>query len=280
MINNSNIFAHKKFSQHFLHDKKVINKIVAIISPKPDDDNILIEIGSGLGALTQPISEYVRNLTAIEIDRNLIINFLKNNESLTKKLTIYQQNVLTFNFTEFSHKKRKMLRVFGNLPYNISTSLLFHLFDHIKVIKDMHFLLQKEFVDRIIAVPGCKDYGRFSVISQYYCRPSFIFEILPKSFQPKPKVKSALIRLIPHDIMPNKVKNVNDLNRITNIAFSQRRKMLRNSMKNLFSSEFLEQIGIFPTLRAENISVALYCQLANLMNGLTSHSTNSFSPFN
>ncbi|WWP00048.1 MAG: 16S rRNA (adenine(1518)-N(6)/adenine(1519)-N(6))-dimethyltransferase RsmA [Candidatus Dasytiphilus stammeri] len=272
MINNYNIFAHKKFGQHFLQDKKIINQIVSIISPQPD--NTLIEIGSGLGALTQPISEYVQDLTAIEIDRNLI-TLVKKNESLIKKLTIYQQNVLTFNFTEFSHKKRKMLRIFGNIPYNISTSLLFHLFDHFKVIKDMHFLLQKEFVDRIIAVPGCKDYGRLSVISQYYCRPSLIFEILPKYFKPKPKVKSSLIRLIPHNIMPNKVKNVQDLNRITNIAFSQRRKMLRNSMKNLFSAEFLEQIGIVPTLRAENISVALYCQLANLM---SLHTQNQSGP--
>ncbi|WWO99802.1 MAG: 16S rRNA (adenine(1518)-N(6)/adenine(1519)-N(6))-dimethyltransferase RsmA [Candidatus Dasytiphilus stammeri] len=267
-MNNINyrIFAQKKWGQHFLNDNLVIKKIVSIICPKRY--NTFVEIGSGLGALTKPISEYVTNLTAIEIDLNLI-NVLKTNESLIKKLTIYPQNVLTFNFTELSHKQGKMLRIFGNIPYNISTSILFHLFHHIDVIKDMHLLLQKELVDRIIAVPGCKEYGRLSVISQYYCRPISLLEISPKSFTPKPKVKSALIRLIPHNIMPNKVNNVQDLNLITHMAFSQRRKMLRNSMKNFFSVEILEKIGIIPTLRAENLSVALYCQLANW---LTSHS--------
>ncbi|WWO95372.1 MAG: 16S rRNA (adenine(1518)-N(6)/adenine(1519)-N(6))-dimethyltransferase RsmA [Candidatus Dasytiphilus stammeri] len=257
---NDRFFVQKKLGQHFLHDNSVINKIIEIISPKPQ--NTLVEIGSGLGALTKPISEYVTNLTAIEIDVKLI-KLLKTNESLMKKLKIYPQNVLTFNFTEFSQKKGKILRIFGNIPYNISTSLLFHLFSHIKVIKDMHLLLQKEFVDRIIAVPGCKEYGRLSVISQYYCRSISLLEIVPNSFKPKPKVKSALIRLIPHNIMPNLVKNIQDLNIITNLAFSQRRKMLRNSLKKLFPVEVLEQIGILPTLRAENISVALYCQLAN-----------------
>ncbi|WWO98776.1 MAG: 16S rRNA (adenine(1518)-N(6)/adenine(1519)-N(6))-dimethyltransferase RsmA [Candidatus Dasytiphilus stammeri] len=257
---NYRIFAHKKFGQHFLHDNSVIKKIVSIISPNPS--NTLVEIGPGLGALTKPISKYVDNLTAIEIDLNLI-NFLKTNKSLIKKLTIYPQNVLNFNFTEFSHQQGKMLRIFGNIPYNISTPLLFHLFHHINVIKDIHIMLQKEVIDRIIATPGCKNYGRLSVISQYHCHTVSILEISPKSFIPKPKVKSALIRLIPHSRILHQVKNLQDLKVITNIAFSQRRKMLRKSMKNLFPLEVLQQMGINPTLRAENISVVRYCQLAN-----------------
>ncbi|WWP01510.1 MAG: 16S rRNA (adenine(1518)-N(6)/adenine(1519)-N(6))-dimethyltransferase RsmA [Candidatus Dasytiphilus stammeri] len=256
----------KNWGQIFIKDAKIINNIVSAINPQNNDH--LVEIGPGLGALTQPISKYVKHLTAIEIDKNLV-NLLKTNTGISNKLTIYQKDALNFDFNELSRPKGHKLRIFGNLPYNISTQLIFHLFKYTKIIKDMHLMLQKEVVDRIIAVPDSKKYGRLSIMSQYYCQGFFIQEITPESFIPVPKVSSALLRLVPYSLMPNIVENISELQLITRTAFSHRRKIIKNSLSKLVTVKVLKEIGINPNLRAENISVALYCKLANW---LTVHS--------
>ncbi|WWO96583.1 MAG: 16S rRNA (adenine(1518)-N(6)/adenine(1519)-N(6))-dimethyltransferase RsmA [Candidatus Dasytiphilus stammeri] len=252
--------ARKKWGQYFLQDNIIINNIICAIAPH--FDQALVEIGPGKGALTYPLSKYVDELTVIEIDKNLSCS-LQNQESLRNKLTIYCQDVLNFNFYELAQKKGQLLRVFGNIAYNISTPLLFKLFHFITIIKDMHLMLQKEVVNRIVASPGSKDYGRLSVMSQYYCQADSILEISPQSFIPRPKVHSALLRLVPHKIMPYGVQNLQSLSLITKIAFSQRRKILRNSLKDLVTMESLHKLDIDSQWRAENVSVALYCRLAN-----------------
>ncbi|WWO99372.1 MAG: 16S rRNA (adenine(1518)-N(6)/adenine(1519)-N(6))-dimethyltransferase RsmA [Candidatus Dasytiphilus stammeri] len=259
-------FIRNNWGQIFLKDAKIINNIVSAINPQNNDN--LVEIGPGLGALTQPISKYVKHITAIEIDKNLV-NVLKTNTMISNKLTIYQKNALNFDFNELSKQTGNKLRIFGNLPYNISTKLIFHLFKYTNIIKDMHLMLQKEVVDRIIAVPDSKKYGKLSIMSQYYCQGFLIQEITPESFIPVPKVSSALIRLVPYSFMPNIVENISELQLITRTAFSHRRKILKNSLSKLVTVKVLKEIGINPNLRAENLSVALYCKLANW---LTVHS--------
>ncbi|WWO97723.1 MAG: 16S rRNA (adenine(1518)-N(6)/adenine(1519)-N(6))-dimethyltransferase RsmA [Candidatus Dasytiphilus stammeri] len=262
MINNFYLghFIRKNWGQIFIKDANIINNIISAINPQNHDH--LVEIGPGLGALTQPISKYVEHITAIEIDKNLV-NYLKNNAVLSKKLTIYQRNALNFDFNELSRQQGHKLRIFGNLPYNLSSKLIFHLFKYTNIIKDMHLMLQKEVVDRIIAVPDSKKYGRLSVMSQYYCKGLLIQDITPESFIPVPKVSSALVRLVPYTLMPNIVENISELQLITRTAFSHRRKILKNSLSKLVTVKILKEIGINPNLRAENISVALYCKLAN-----------------
>ncbi|MEI4260056.1 MAG: 16S rRNA (adenine(1518)-N(6)/adenine(1519)-N(6))-dimethyltransferase RsmA [Candidatus Dasytiphilus stammeri] len=252
--------ARKRWGQYFLQDNIIINNIICAIAPH--FNQALVEIGPGRGSLTNPISQYVEELTVIEIDKNLSF-LLQNQDSLRNKLTIYCQDVLTFNFYELAQKKGQLLRVFGNIAYNISTPLLFKLFQFINIIKDMHLMLQKEVVNRIVAGPGSKDYGRLSVMSQYYCQADSLMEITPQSFIPRPKVHSALLRLVPHKIMPHGVKNVQSLSLITKRAFSQRRKILRNSLKDLVPMDILHKLDIDSQWRAENVSVALYCRLAN-----------------
>lgn len=254
-------FARKRFGQNFLNDSYIIDSIVSAIHPQKHE--ALIEIGPGLGALTEPVGERLDALTVIELDRDLAAR-LQTHPFLGPKLTIYQQDAMTFNFAELAAERGQPLRVFGNLPYNISTPLMFHLFSYTDAIKDMHFMLQKEVVNRLVAGPGSKAYGRLTVMAQYYCNVIPVLEVPPESFTPAPKVDSAVVRLVPHtsDQRPS-VSDVRVLSRITTEAFGKRRKTLRNSLGHLFSVEALAEMGIDATLRAENISVAQYCQLAN-----------------
>ena len=198
------------------------------------------------------------------LDRDLAAR-LQTHPFLGPKLTIYQQDAMTFNFGELAEKMGQPLRVFGNLPYNISTPLMFHLFSYTDAIADMHFMLQKEVVNRLVAGPNSKAYGRLSVMAQYYCNVIPVLEVPPSAFTPPPKVDSAVVRLVPHATMPHPVKDVRVLSRITTEAFNQRRKTIRNSLGNLFSVEVLTGMGIDPSMRAENISVAQYCQMANYL---------------
>ncbi|MBP2169742.1 16S rRNA (adenine(1518)-N(6)/adenine(1519)-N(6))-dimethyltransferase RsmA [Erwiniaceae bacterium BAC15a-03b] len=258
-------FARKRFGQNFLNDQYIIESIVSAIHPQPGE--ALVEIGPGLGALTEPVGERLDALTVIELDRDLAAR-LQTHPFLGPKLTIFQQDAMTFNFAELAEQKGQSLRVFGNLPYNISTPLMFHLFSYTSAIKDMHFMLQKEVVNRLVAGPGSKAYGRLSVMAQYYCNIIPVLEVPPESFTPAPKVDSAVVRLVPHAKMQNPVDEIRTLSRITTEAFGKRRKTLRNSLGHIFSLETLAELGIDNTLRAENISVAQYCQLANW---LTAH---------
>ncbi|WP_318363833.1 16S rRNA (adenine(1518)-N(6)/adenine(1519)-N(6))-dimethyltransferase RsmA [Enterobacter sp.] len=254
--------ARKRFGQNFLNDQFVIDSIVSAINPKPGQ--AMVEIGPGLGALTEPVGERMDKMTVIELDRDLAAR-LQTHPFLAPKLTIYQQDAMTMNFEELSTTLGQPLRVFGNLPYNISTPLMFHLFSYTGAIADMHFMLQKEVVNRLVAGPNSKAYGRLSVMAQYYCQVIPVLEVPPTAFTPAPKVDSAVVRLIPHATPPYPVKEVRVLSRITTEAFNQRRKTIRNSLGNLFSVEVLASLGIDPGARAENISVAQYCQLANYL---------------
>ncbi|WP_044170102.1 16S rRNA (adenine(1518)-N(6)/adenine(1519)-N(6))-dimethyltransferase RsmA [Candidatus Pantoea carbekii] len=257
---NRKHYARKRFGQHFLKDQNIINNIVASICPKKGD--VLVEIGPGLGALTDPISRYLDILTVIELDRDLAYR-LKNHPFLGPKLTVYQQDAMNFDFSELAKKQNKKLRVFGNLPYNISTPLIFHLFKYIEWIKDMHFMLQKEIVDRLVALPGSKHYGRLSVITQYYCQIIRILEVPSCAFMPIPKVDSVLVCQLPFTQPPHRVNNVDLLKYITMIAFMQRRKTIRNSLGDIFSEKSLKELNIDASLRAENITLEQYCNMAN-----------------
>lgn len=258
-------FARKRFGQNFLNDPYIIDSIVSAIYPRPDE--AIVEIGPGLGALTEPVGERLDAMTVIELDRDLAAR-LQSHPFLGSKLTIYQQDAMTFDFAALAQEKGQSLRVFGNLPYNISTPLMFHLFSYTEAIRDMHFMLQKEVVNRLVAGPGSKAYGRLTVMAQYYCQVIPVLEVPPESFTPAPKVDSAVVRLVPHTNIPHPVQDIRALSRITKEAFGQRRKTLRNSLGHLFSPEALQEMNIDPILRAENISVAQYCQLANW---LTAH---------
>lgn len=253
-------FARKRFGQNFLNDSYIIDSIVAAIHPQRGE--AMVEIGPGLGALTEPVGERLDALTVIELDRDLAAR-LQTHPFLGPKLTIFQQDAMTFDFAQLSAERGQPLRVFGNLPYNISTPLMFHLFSYTSAIKDMHFMLQKEVVNRLVAGPDSKAYGRLSVMAQYYCQVIPVLEVPPESFTPAPKVDSAVVRLVPHAVQPHPVADVRVLSRITTEAFGKRRKTLRNSLGHLFSAEVMESLDVDGSLRAENVTVAQYCQLAN-----------------
>lgn len=253
-------FARKRFGQNFLHDNYIIESIVAAIQPKQGE--ALVEIGPGLAALTVPVSKLVDHLTVIEIDRDLASRLVEN-PFLQNKISVIEQDALNFDFNQLSDTLGQPLRVFGNLPYNISTPLMFHLFEYAPIITDMHFMLQKEVVKRLVAAPNSKDYGRLSVMAQYYCQIIPVLEVPPTSFKPAPKVDSAVVKLIPYKQKPYLVNDIKVLSRITTEAFNQRRKTIRNSLGNLFTVEQISELGIDPNLRAENLTVEQYCLLTN-----------------
>jgi 16S rRNA (adenine1518-N6/adenine1519-N6)-dimethyltransferase len=239
----------KRFGQNFLVDHRVINQIISTISPKNDDS--IIEIGPGKGAITFPIIEYLDHLSVIEIDRDLV-SMLKSKEQ--EKLTIYQADALTFDFSQIPNK----LRVIGNLPYNISSPLLFHLLDYRKQIIDMTFMLQKEVVDRIVASPGNKIYGRLSVMMQAFYEVELMFVVPKESFEPQPKIESAILYLKTRE--QPLVKNSKPLEEIVKLAFSQRRKTLKNCLKSVLNQS---QTEIDLSQRAEMLSTENFVTLMN-----------------
>lgn len=253
--------ARKRFGQNFLHDDKVIDDIVSAI--KPLDGDKLIEIGPGLGALTEPVCEVVSNLTVVELDRDLAER-LRTHPFIRDKLTIVERDALKLDFHELHQDKP--LRIFGNLPYNISTPLMFHLFKYSDIISDMHFMLQKEVVNRLAAGPGHKNYGRLSVMAQYYCKVMPVLHVPPHAFQPPPKVDSAVVRLIPHSKPVVDVHSKKTLDQVCAAAFNQRRKTIRNSLKELISETDIETLGLNPTARAETLSLQDFTLLANHIN--------------
>ncbi|MFC0309449.1 16S rRNA (adenine(1518)-N(6)/adenine(1519)-N(6))-dimethyltransferase RsmA [Gallibacterium trehalosifermentans] len=252
--------ARKRFGQNFLHDDHIIQSIVAAINPQKED--FLIEIGPGLGALTEPVADQIDHLTVIELDRDLAER-LRHHPFLHQKLTVIEQDVMHFDFKQFATNHQKPLRIFGNLPYNISTPLMFHLFQYHNVIQDMHFMLQKEVVNRLCAGVNSKAYGKLTIMAQYFCQVIPVLEVPPTAFKPAPKVDSAVVRLVPHKTLPHPVKDLYWLNRVCTQAFNQRRKTLRNSLMDLFSAEQLTVLDINLTDRAENLSIADYARLAN-----------------
>jgi 16S rRNA (adenine1518-N6/adenine1519-N6)-dimethyltransferase len=251
----------KRFGQNFLHDHNIIYNILSSLQAKPDEH--WVEIGPGMGALTEPLLNLGLRLDVVELDRDLV-SLLKDKFKQHANLEIFSADALRFDFSALL-KNNEKLRIIGNLPYNISTPLMFHLLDNAQCIDDMHFMLQKEVVDRICAAPGSKKYGRLSVMMQYYCATELLFDVPPESFDPAPKVMSAIVRLVPHQQPPVEVNDITMLNRVVVQAFSQRRKTLRNSLKKLIEEDAIIALNIDPTLRAEALSLADFAKLSNLL---------------
>lgn len=253
--------ARKRFGQNFLHDDYIIDSIVAAIAPKEDDN--IVEIGPGLGALTEPVARKVNKLNVVELDRDLAAR-LEQHPILRDKLNITQADAMRFDFAQLAQQD-KPLRVFGNLPYNISTPLMFHLFEYADVISDMHFMLQKEVVNRLCAGPNNKAYGRLSVMAQYYCNVIPVLEVPPAAFKPAPKVDSAVVRLEPYNTPPFVAKSVKVLNQVCSMAFNQRRKTIRNGWRDILTAEEITNLGVDISKRAENITVEEYVTVANYL---------------
>ena len=249
----------KRFGQNFLHDYSVIANILASLQIKSGEH--WVEIGPGQGALTTPLLDKNISLDVVELDRDLV-RLLKDKFKDNKNLTIHSADALKFDFSALVKQDEK-LRIIGNLPYNISTPLLFHLLENASCIADMQFMLQKEVVDRICAAPGSKKYGRLSVMMQYYCAAECLFDVYPESFDPSPKVMSAIIKLIPHPKPPVVVNDLMVFKQVVTQAFSQRRKTLRNSLKKLIGEDCFVSLGIDPIARAETISLLEFANLSN-----------------
>jgi 16S rRNA (adenine1518-N6/adenine1519-N6)-dimethyltransferase len=253
--------ARKRFGQNFLTDGNVIDRIVGAISP--DNDHVMVEIGPGLGALTEPVASDIDQLIVVELDRDLVER-LAQHPVLKHKLTIHQGDALQFDFGQLQQPGKKM-KVFGNLPYNISTPLMFHLFEFAEQIETMHFMLQKEVVLRLSASPGCKAYGRLTVMAQYFCQVVPVLEVPPTCFTPPPKVDSAVVRLLPYEDKPWPCADVEVLRHLVSTAFNMRRKTLRNNLKGLLDDDDFATLKIDASLRPEQISVEQYVALANLL---------------
>ena len=250
--------ARKRFGQNFLIDAQVIGGIVAAVAPQRDD--LVVEIGPGLGALTEPLLQRLDHLHVVEIDRDIVARLRQRFPA--DRLSIHAGDALAFDFGSLAAAGRK-LRVVGNLPYNISTPLLFHLAQFADRVYDMHFMLQKEVVERMVAEPGSADYGRLSVMLQYRFVMDWLLDVPPESFDPAPKVDSAVVRLIPRAPGELAARDAARFAALVAAAFSQRRKMLRNTLKGSVDEALFARLDIAPTARAETLSVADYVRLAN-----------------
>ena len=250
--------ARKRFGQNFLHDPAIIQRIVQVINPQPGER--LVEIGPGKGAITFPLLAACKRLEVIELDRDLVRPLAEKAPEFGE-LVIHQQDALRFDFSALAAGER--LRTVGNLPYNISTPLLFHLIAQSDSIQDMHFMLQKEVVNRMAAAPGSRDYGRLSVMIQYRCKVEPLFHVGPGAFQPAPRVDSAFVRLTPWPQPRVAVKDTECLAALVRQAFSQRRKTLRNTLKGLLSEQAIQATGTDPSARPESISLEQFAALAN-----------------
>jgi len=266
--------ARKRFGQNFLHDPSVITRIINAINPQHHQH--IVEIGPGQGALTKYLLHECEKFDAIELDRDLIPLLKINLASFSQKLNIINEDALKIDFCSLTEKDNTF-RLVGNLPYNISSPLLFHFIQHRQCISDMHFMLQKEVVDRICATPASKAYGRLSVMLQYFCQVEKLFEVKPGSFNPPPKVDSAIVRLTPYGTktpFQSRLDNEKSLEFICQQAFSQRRKTLRNNLKKIISSDQIESLNIDPGARAETLSIDNFIELANLFHRLKSDQPN------
>ena len=253
--------ARKRFGQNFLQDDTIIRGIVQAISPKPTDN--LVEIGPGKGAITEHLLAACPTLDVVELDRDLIPILLASFISRYPNFTIHQQDALKFDFESLTEGGQKPLRIVGNLPYNISTPLIFHLLSFKDCVADMHFMLQKEVVERMAAEPNHKNYGRLGVMVQYYCQVEKLFDVPPESFDPRPKVDSAIVRLTPHKTLPWQAIDVDLLSRLVNAAFQQRRKTIRNALKQLVNADTMEALDIDTSVRPENLSIADFVSISN-----------------
>jgi len=252
--------ARKRFGQNFLHDPGVIEQIIRAINPKPDD--AIVEIGPGLGALTEEILAVNPRLQVVELDRDLI-PVLRTKFFNYPEFRIHEADALKFDFSELMVDRP--LRIIGNLPYNISTPLIFHLLAQADVVQDMHFMLQKEVVQRMAAVPGDNNYGRLGIMTQYFCKVQPLFEVGSGAFRPAPKVDSAIVRMVPHRTLPHPAKDLATLQAVVRTAFNARRKTLRKALGGMVSVAQLQNLGINDGLRPENLALADYVAIADLL---------------
>ncbi|PQA44786.1 16S rRNA (adenine(1518)-N(6)/adenine(1519)-N(6))-dimethyltransferase RsmA [Amnimonas aquatica] len=269
--------ARKRFGQNFLSDDRVIRQIVASFQPSPGQN--VVEIGPGLGALTKELLPALGRLQVVELDRDLAARLPQTLAGLGE-LLIHEGDALQFDFSRLATPAAATqtagnegaaaghgaggLRVIGNLPYNISTPLIFHLLSHSGLIRDMHFMLQKEVIDRLCAEPGSGDYGRLTVMTQYRCQPEWLFDVPPEAFSPPPKVTSAIVRLTPHAELPWPCRDEKLLAEVVTTAFTMRRKTLRNALKR-WPGEVIEAAGVDAGSRPETLSVADYVNITNAL---------------
>jgi 16S rRNA (adenine1518-N6/adenine1519-N6)-dimethyltransferase len=251
--------ARKRFGQNFLHDQQVIDRIISKIGPTSDDH--LLEIGPGQGALTKQLAESGARLDCVELDRDLA-EHLEHQYRDYDNVHIHQHDILKFDLNDLE-PSGKRLRIIGNLPYNISTPVLFHLLKYYEKIEDMSFMLQLEVVERMSANVGDKNYGRLSLMLQYFCQAQKLFDVSPQAFTPVPKVNSAIVRLTPHKVLPVAAKDPDCLKIVVRTAFNQRRKTLRNSLKTLISDSELSDLEIDMTLRPEKLSLTDYVKISD-----------------
>lgn len=250
----------KRFGQNFLHDTRIINAIIGHLQIRPHEH--WVEIGPGQGALTVPLLQQASRLEIIELDRDLVRE-LQQRFTQQTQLTIYSADALQFDFTTLASDGLP-LRIVGNLPYNISTPLLFHLLSHSSCIQDMTFMLQKEVVDRLCAQPGSKTYGRLSIMVQYYCATEYLLTVPPESFNPAPSVTSAVVRLTPYAQPQVAVHNIKHLEFLLIQAFAQRRKTVRNALKKVLNEQVWSNVEIDPLRRPETLSLAEFAKLSNV----------------
>lgn len=253
--------AKKRFGQNFLQDQSVIARIVQNVAPKKEDK--IVEIGPGQGALTIEIMRSSGAITAIELDRDLLEPLQKTCAPFGT-LELHNVDALKFDFSTLFDGERK-LRLVGNLPYNISTPILFHLLQHKEIIQDMHFMLQKEVVDRMAAVPGNKSYGRLSIMLQLYCEVTSLFDIGPEAFDPRPKVDSSIVRLVPREKVAVEIPDHETFAHLVTKSFAQRRKTLRNNLKGLINDNGFKAANIDPSRRAETLSLEEFGQLSQYL---------------
>lgn len=247
----------KRFGQNFLTDQLVLHDIIQAIAPQPDD--VMVEIGPGLGAMTSLLLQSLKELHVVELDRDLVARLKKRFDA--DRLVIHEGDALKFDFASITAPPGKKLRVVGNLPYNISSPLLFHLAELTPQVHDQHFMLQKEVVERMVAEPGSKTYGRLSVMLQWRYHMEMLLVVPPTAFDPPPKVESAIVRMIP--LSQPLPCNATTLEQVVQKAFSQRRKVIRNCLAGLFTENDLLDVGIDPQARPETIAVEQYVALAN-----------------
>lgn len=247
--------AKKRFGQNFLTDQAIIVSLIDAINPQKVET--IVEIGPGLGALTKPLLKKVDHLHVVEIDRDIVSWMQK--EYINHNITIHNVDALKFDFGQLGNH----LRVTGNLPYNISTPILFHLLDNLAHITDMHFMLQKEVVERMVATPSTSAYGRLSVMLQYHLNMEYLVTVPPEAFEPAPKVESAFVRCVPHAVKPYIAQDYDLFYKVVLAAFGQRRKTIRNTLKEFLNDDDFAELNLNAQLRAENLTVKDFVQISN-----------------
>ena len=257
--------ARKRFGQNFLHDQQVIDRIIREIAPENCDH--LLEVGPGQGALTVQLAGSGAKLDCVELDRDLA-EHLRHQYRDYDNVHIHQHDILKFDLNDLELSSKRV-RIIGNLPYNISTPVLFHLLKYYDKIKDMSFMLQLEVVERMSANVGDKNYGRLSLMLQYFCQAEKLFDVPPQAFTPQPKVNSAVVRLTPHKVLPVTAKDTDCLKLVVRTAFNQRRKTLKNSLKTLISDSELGDLEIDMKLRPEKLTLTDYVKISDAISEQT-----------